>query len=234
MNKYVIFGTGAFLSDLFDLIHSNNGRVIKIYQNMKEVLHDRVICLQDRINLLGYDVEVHNSLDSFGVPSEDVFFVIGCLTVQKYKLIEELKQRFAITFASLVHPTAVIGSNVHIGEGVTINAGTVVAPNVYLDDYCSINRGTSIGHETRIGKYSQISPGVSLAGSCHIGNFSFIGIGACVLDRLHIGDWAIIGAGSLVTKDIAEAVVAYGVPAKKIKENENRDFISYKTSLTSS
>lgn len=234
MKKYIIFGTGSFLSDLFDLIHSNNGRVAQIYQNVQEVRQERVLSLQDRAALLGYEVETHTSLDSFVKPAEDVSYVIGCLTVQKYKLIEELQQRFSLAFTSLVHPTAVIGSNVHIGEGVIINAGTIIAPNVFLDDFCSINRAASIGHDTWIGKYSQISPGVTLAGSCQVGKHSFIGMGACVLDRLHIGDWAIIGAGSLVTRDFSEAVVAYGSPAKKIRENENRDFAKYQASLPSS
>jgi len=222
------------LSDLFDLIHSTNGRVAKIYQNVTETRYERVLTLKERIDLLGYDVEVYPSLDSFVQPAEEVGYVLGCLTVQKYKLIEELKKRFAIRFDSLVHPSVLLGSNVHIGEGVLVNTGAVIAPNVYLDDFCSINRSVSIGHDTQIGKYSQISPCVSLAGSCKIGNHSFIGIGASVLDRLNIGDWAVIGAGSVVTRDIAEAVIAYGAPAKKIRENENRDFAKYQASLLSS
>jgi len=234
LKKYIIFGAGAFLSDLFDLIHMNNGRVSQIYQNVKETTDDRVISLRERVNLLDYEVEVHPSLESFVKPDEEVSYVIGCLTVQKYKLVEELKQNHGLYFDSLIHPSVSLGSNVHIGEGLIINAGTVIAPNVYLDDFCSVNRAASIGHDTKIGKFSQVGPGVSLAGSCRIGNHSFIGIGACILDRLHIGDWAVIGAGSVVTKDIEESVVALGAPARKIRKNKNQDFTKYQATLLSS
>ena len=86
MKKYIIFGAGSFLSDLFDLIHSNNGRVAKIYQNVPETRQERVLTLKERVGLLGYDVEVHTTLDSFVQPTEEVGYALGCLTVQKYKL----------------------------------------------------------------------------------------------------------------------------------------------------
>ncbi len=234
MKKYIIFGVGAFISDLFDLIHSNDGRVAKIYQNVEEVRHERVRPLEDRVDLLGYDVEVHTSLDSFVKPEEDVAYVTGCLTVQKYKLVEELRRRFDLTFSSLIHPTVAIGSNVNIGEGVLVNVGVVIAPNVHLGDFCSVNRAASIGHDTLIGKYSQVGPGASVAGSCRVGSHSFVGIGACILDRLQVGDWAVVGAGSVVTKDVSDAAVVIGVPAKKIRDNKNRDFKKYQEGFLSS
>jgi acetyltransferase-like isoleucine patch superfamily enzyme len=51
---------------------------------------------------------------------------------------------------------------------------------------------------------------------------------AIIFDGLYIGDWAIIGAGSLVNKDMPRGVIAYGAPAKIIRENEEVDFFRYK------
>jgi hypothetical protein len=45
-----------------------------------------------------------------------------------------------------------------------------------------------------------------------------IGAGATVLDKITIGPGSIIGAGSVVTRAIPAGVVAYGAPAKVIRE----------------
>jgi sugar O-acyltransferase (sialic acid O-acetyltransferase NeuD family) len=227
MEKYIIFGSSAFLSDIFDIIHANKGKVYKIYQNMPEVKSERTMGLRERVSLLGYDVTVYDSLDPFE-PEKGCSYTIGTPTPQKYKLIEELKNKYSLTFSTLIHPTVILGSHIQMGEGVTINVQTAIGPNAYLDDFCSINRCSSIGHETRIGKYTSIGPGVAIASSVHIGEKCRIGMKAGILEHLYIGDWAVIGAGSLVNKDVPQGVVAYGVPAKVIGENEEVDFQTYK------
>ena len=225
--KYIVFGGGAFFSDLFDLIHANGGKVYKIYQNIPEIKHERVLSFKERIALLGYKVESFDSLDAFS-PERGVEYVIGCITVQKYVLIRGLKEKYNLQFRSLVHPEAYLGSGVRIGEGVIVNARAVIAPNVFLDDFCVINRAAMIGHDVRIGKNTRIGPSVSLAGSTRIGDQCSIGMNATILDRVYIGDWAVVGAGSVVTKDIPAGMVAYGVPAKVIRANSDKDFSAYK------
>ena len=219
MKKYVLFGICPLLSDIFDLIHDAGGTVSKIYLNMPEVRKERERSLEERVSALGYPVEIHDSLASF-VPVKGFRYIIGTTTPRKHKLIAELKKTFSLTFSSLVHSTAHLGSNVHIGEGALINARSTLGPNVYLDDHCVINRCVNIGHDTRIGKYSNIAPSVAIAGSSQIGEGCRVGIGATILDGLRIGDKAIVGAGSLVTRDLPASVVAYGVPAVVKRAND--------------
>jgi sugar O-acyltransferase (sialic acid O-acetyltransferase NeuD family) len=227
MKKYIIFGISEYLSDIFDIIHANNGRVYKIYQNMPEVRRERIIGLRQRLAFLDYNVTVYDTLDPFQ-PESDCLYMIGTPSPQKYKLIEALKDRYSLTFTRLIHPTVHLGSNVHIGEGVTIDVGTVIAANAHLDDFCSINKCCSIGHETSIGKFAFVGPGVFISGLSQIGDKCTIGLHATILETLVIGDWTVIGAGSLVTKDMPHGVVAYGVPAKIIRQNDEVDFERYK------
>ena len=225
MNQFVIFGICSFLSDIFDLIHDNDGKVCKIYLNMPEVRDERELGLKERVSLLGYDVEIHDSLASFR-PANGFKYIIGTTTPRKHTLITELKRKYSLPFSSLIHSSVFLGSNVHIGEGVMINVRSTIGPNVFLDDHSVINRCVNIGHDARIGKYSNIAPSVSIAGSVNVGERCRIGIGATMIDRLRIGDGSVIGAGSLVTKDMPEWVVAYGAPAKIVRRNEEDDFKS--------
>ncbi len=223
MKKYIIFVQSENLSNLFDIIHANGGQVYKIYQNMPEIKRERAIGLKERVALLGYDVKVYDSLPAFE-PEEGCLYTIGPTTPVKCRLIEELKSRHSLEFSTLIHPTVILGSNVHIGEGVIIDVQAAIAPNAYLGDFCCILRCASLGHDTQIGKYSLISVGVSIGGSTHIGEKCKIGMKATILERLSIEDWTVIGAGSLVNKDMPGGVVAYGVPAKVIRENREVDF----------
>jgi len=228
VKNYIIFGVSHYLSDIIDLIHANDGKVHKIYMNMKERKHDRVIGFRDRLTKLGYEVKIYESMDEFQ-PEKNCEYVLGTPSPHKYKLVEDLKNKYGLKFKALVHPTVFLGSNVHIGEGVQINVRTVIGPNAYLDDFCSINRNASIGHDTRIGKYTIIGPATTIGGSGQVGEKSTIGMRACIFDKIHIGAWAVVGAGSLVTKDVESKVVVYGSPAKLVKENDDVDLNTYKS-----
>ena len=55
-----------------------------------------------------------------------------------------------------------------------------------------------------------------------IGNNVWIGSGANILPGVSIGDNSIIGAGSVVIKDIPANSVAVGIPAKVIKNLDDK------------
>lgn len=181
-----------------------------------------MLCVEKRVNLLGYPVKIFPSLENFE-PENDCKYVLGFTVTNKHVLVNELKERYKIRIDQLIHPNAFFGSNVHIGEGVVINSQVVIAPNAYLDDHCVVNRAVSIRHDAIIGKFTRIGPSATIAGSSKIGNMCSVGIGACVLDCIHVGDWTVVGAGSLVTKDLPKGVVAVGSPSKIIRNNEEKD-----------
>ena len=226
MQKYIIIGVDNLLNDYFDAIHEMGGKVAAIYQNMLPPPIRRGPTIRERIEMQSYDIELYDNLDSFD-PTPGYKYIQGLNTVQKYRMIEKLKQDFDLTFDTIVHPRAYVGSNVNIGEGVFVNAMSIIGPNARLDDFCSVNRGAMLGHDVDIGKFSRIGPSVSLAGATVIGPKCSIGMGACILDYVTVGAWSAIGAGSVVTKDVPEGVVSFGAPARIVRENENRSFKKY-------
>ncbi len=212
----MIFGYGNYLSDIADIIHASNERIGSIVSNIeptKEQLSD----LKRRISFFGYDVPIVDIKDFNPCADEKYFYgFFG----NRDRVLPSIKKSYGITFSSLVHPTAYLGSNVQYGEGSIICPCAVIGPNSKIGDFTRINRASTIGHDTEIGDYSDIAPGVAIAGMVKIGRKTMIGIGATVIDGITIGSNSIVGAGAVAVRDVPDNVVAMGVPAKVVRSNE--------------
>lgn len=118
----------------------------------------------------------------------------------------------------VLHPKAILASDAVIGDGAVVLAGVIVDPGCRIGNYSIINNGAVISHECQIGEGTHICPGVNIAGRVTIGQGCWIGIGATIIDKLKIGNHTFIGAGSVVTEDIPSGYMAYGNPAKVIRQ----------------
>ena len=127
------------------------------------------------------------------------------------------------SFVSAIHPSAIIGKKVAIGDGTVIMAGVIVNNDAVIGQHCYLSTKASLGHDSVVGDFSSLSPGVTAGGSTTIGFCSAVGIGANILNGKSIGNHSMIGSGSLVVKDIGDFVVAYGVPAKVVRNREEGD-----------
>ncbi len=103
-----------------------------------------------------------------------------------------------------------LGKETDIGAFSYINAlnGVIIEDKVEIGSHCSIYSISTIDNTS--GK-------VHLKSNCRIGSHSTI------LPGVTIGKNSIVGAHSLVTKDIPDNVVAFGVPAKAIRKLNNND-----------
>ncbi len=134
----------------------------------------------------------------------------------RLKLTELVRAR-GFNLATAIHPQAIIGGNVSIGEGTVIVAGAVVNTGANIGENVIINTLASVDHECVVEDGVHICPGVHLAGRVIVGRASWLSIGVIVMDRIRIGAVTIIGAGAVVVKDIPDGVLALGVPAKVVK-----------------
>ncbi len=140
--------------------------------------------------------------------------ILGFGNCQARLQLAEVVKSKGFQLVSAVHPSAVIASDVRIGQGTVVAAGVVINPASRIGENVIVNTSASVDHECSIGDGVHICPGVSLAGRVTVGRGTWVGIGACVIDHLSIGQNAFIGAGAVVVKDIPDNVVAYGNPAK--------------------
>jgi len=120
------------------------------------------------------------------------------------------------TFATVIHPSAIVASDTLLDEGAQLMAGSVIQPGSHIGYNTIINTRASIDHDCIIGEHTHIAPGVTLSGNVTIGAKSHIGTGATVIQGISIGDKCIVGAGALVLNDVQSGITVMGVPAKKV------------------
>ncbi|WDC84201.1 acetyltransferase [Caloramator sp. mosi_1] len=144
----------------------------------------------------------------------DFFIAIGKNEVRE-KIQENLIYE-GFNIVSLIHPNAVIGTDVKIGVGTVVMAGAVINSSTKIGKGCIINTNSSVDHDNIIGDYVHISPGANLAGTVTIGKGSWIGIGSSIINNINVISSCKIGAGAVVVNDISEPGTYVGVPARKI------------------
>ncbi|WP_226643030.1 acetyltransferase [Mesobacillus subterraneus] len=144
----------------------------------------------------------------------DIFVGIGNNTTRQR--IHELLETIGASIPVLIHPDAVIGSQVEIGIGTAIMAGVIVNCCTKIGKGCIINTGSTIDHDNDIEDFVHISPGAHLAGTVKVGQGSWLGIGSVVINNITITDGCKVGAGSVVVKDITEPGVYVGAPVRRV------------------
>jgi len=128
---------------------------------------------------------------------------------------ERLRSRGA-RFRTLIHPTAVITSPGHLGEGTIVCPHAVVSVNAVVGRLVTINCAATVGHDTTVGDYSSISSHADICGHASLGDGVLMGSHASILPHAVAGDWSIVGSGSVVVKEAPARSTVMGVPASVI------------------
>ncbi len=136
------------------------------------------------------------------------------LPIKRRVVFEKFKKN-GFTFATVIHPSAVIAADAFLDEGTQVMAGAVVQPGSRIGVDTIVNTKASVDHDCRIGNHVHLSPGVTLSGNVQVGDVSHLGTGANVIQGMTIGRNCFIGAGSLVIGNVPDDVEFMGVPARK-------------------
>lgn len=82
-----------------------------------------------------------------------------------------------------IHPSAILGKNVSLGNGVAVGAYAVIEDEVCIGDGTIIYSGCFVGHDSKIGSKTLIYPNVSIR------------------ERILIGDRVIVHNGTVIGSD---------------------------------
>ena len=120
-------------------------------------------------------------------------------------------------FATVRHPSAVIGRGCSIGPGTYIGPCAVVGVCTTIGANVVLNGGGVLGHHNVIGDHAHIAPGVDTTGDVRIGAGALVGAGAAIIPGCTVGAWCVVGAGAVVTRAVPDGATVAGVPARSRK-----------------
>lgn len=117
----------------------------------------------------------------------------------------------------IYHPEGLrLGNEIDIGEFVHIraNGGVTIGDRVLIASHVVI---TSRAHPIALPRF-----GVIEDAPVRINDDVWIGAGAIILPGVSVGKGAVVAAGAVVTRDVPPMTVVAGVPARVLKELEER------------
>lgn len=209
--KFCIIGTGGFAREVFCY-------VLDVLKQQNPIIDYSRICFLDKDELcngekvMGVDVIPESSFD----PDKYVVLVgIGEPKIRK-KVVEKMPKN--TSYATLVHPSAIISDWVEIGDGSIITPGVIITCNIKIGKQAHLNLFTTIGHDCEIGDYFTTAPSANISGNCIFGDCVYFGTNSAVRQGVSICDNVTIGMGGVVVKNIIEPGVYIGNPLKKLEK----------------
>lgn len=199
MKKLLIYGAGGNGKVCADIAKKTGYEDILFYDDNEDV------------NNLD-DYRVIHSFNEINLDEYDLFNAIG-----DNKTREKTTNLINKKMTTLIHPTAVIGEHVQIGEGSVVMAKAVINPGCKIGKGVIINTCSSLDHDDIVDDFSHISINSHLAGTVYLGKRVFVGMSSTIINNIDICNDTVIGAGATVVNTIEKAGTYVGVPARLIK-----------------
>lgn len=212
MENIVLFGGGLHTNYCIDIIKKEDKyTIVGIIDSIKNIGEElfgyTVIGRQEQLKELISQYDIHAGIITIG-DNWSRKIVFDCILSQ----IPDFK------FVNAIHPSTIIGMNVEMGLGIVVMAGCIINPNSKIGDFCFMATGSQLEHDCFLDDFASISAGSITGGKVTIGKYSAIALGVVIMDRINIGENTVVGSGALVTKDLPDNILAYGSPAKIIRD----------------
>ncbi|WP_163103135.1 2,3,4,5-tetrahydropyridine-2,6-dicarboxylate N-acetyltransferase [Peribacillus alkalitolerans] len=129
-----------------------------------------------------------------------------------------------------IEPGAIIRDQVEIGDnavimmGASINIGAVIGPGTMIDMNAVLGGRATVGSNCHIGAGSVLAGVIEppSAKPVVVEDDVMIGANVVVLEGVTVGKGSVVGAGAVVTQDIPPYSVATGIPARVIKQIDDK------------
>jgi sugar O-acyltransferase (sialic acid O-acetyltransferase NeuD family) len=203
----LIIGAKGFAKEVLEVVYSSNDfSDIAFYDDVTPDLPKKLF---DRFKVLTTLKEADTYFKTI-----DNRFTIGIGDpVLRRKMYYQFSKLGGV-FSSTISPKVDIGQfDVEIGAGSNLLAGVILSNGVKIGQGSLLYYNAIVTHDVVLGDFVQISPGATLLGRCSVGSYSFIGSNAVILPDVVIGENVVVGAGAVVTKNIPDNTLVYGVPA---------------------
>lgn len=209
----VVVGAGGFGRETLDVIEAINAASTTPIWRVVGVVDDGPAEIQlERLAARGYKY-----LGATEAAVREGFATRYLLGVGSPAVKRVLSARFdenGWNAATVIHPSASIGSIDRIGEGSVVCGGVQLSTNTRLGRHVHVNPNATIGHDAVLEDFVSVNPGAVVSGEVTVESGALIGAGAVILQGLQVGARSLVGASACVIRDVAEAVTVKGVPAR--------------------
>ena len=159
MEHVILMGASGHAKVVIDILHE---------MSCREGIEYNIELLDDDASLQGTKIMGHKVVgkisDCVNYPKSRFLISIG-----NNKIRETLAKRYQLDYMTAIHPSAIIGTDVAVGEGTVIMAGAVINCGTKIGTHCIVNTGATLDHDNKISDFVHISPGVHLAGAVSVG-----------------------------------------------------------------
>ena len=162
---------------------------------------------------------------------KDIEPLLANLTENKDYVVEQDGRNSAVPLLdkrylnARIEPGAIIRDQVTIEDNAVVMMGAVINIGAEIGAGTMIDMGAILGGRATVGKNSHIGAGViepASAEPVRIGDNVLVGANAVVIEGVQVGNGSVVAAGAIVTQDVPENVVVAGVPARIIKEIDEK------------
>jgi UDP-perosamine 4-acetyltransferase len=203
----IIVGAGGHARVLISTLKALRREMIGILRPDEAMIGQTI----DGISVLGNDDRIRE----YAPDAVELANGIGSISsTQKRHAIYETFKKNGYSFATIVHPAAVLADNVKLGEGAQIMAGAIVQTGCVIGENAIVNTGAIVDHDCIISGHVHVAPGAVLSGGVRVDAMSHIGTAATVIQGISIGSNSLIGAGAVVIRDVPSGRRVFGNPAK--------------------
>jgi sugar O-acyltransferase (sialic acid O-acetyltransferase NeuD family) len=117
-------------------------------------------------------------------------------------------------YATVIHPTASVGSTCRVGPGTVLLGHVDLTVDVTIGRHVAVMPQVILTHDSTVEDFATLAAGVRVGGGCHVADGAYIGQAACLRELTTIGRRAMVGMGSVVASDVPPERLWYGSPAR--------------------
>jgi sugar O-acyltransferase (sialic acid O-acetyltransferase NeuD family) len=164
-------------------------------------------------------VPVLGRLDDWRELDGDIQFVPAIQKVKDMPRRVQRVERLGIPderWGIVIHPAAVVSSDVEIGIGSFVLSCATIQPAARIGRFAGVRAGAMLGHHCVIGDHTYVGPNATMCGRSVLHDAAHLGPGAVLMDSRVMGRYSLAGISAAVTRDVPEYEIVFGNPARRV------------------
>jgi sugar O-acyltransferase (sialic acid O-acetyltransferase NeuD family) len=164
-------------------------------------------------------VPVLGRLDDWRELDNDIQFVPAIQKVKDMPRRVQRVERLGIPderWGIVIHPAAVVSSDVEIGIGSFVLSCATIQPAARIGRFAGVRAGAMLGHHCVIGDHTYVGPNATMCGRSVLHDAAHLGPGAVLMDSRIMGRYSLAGISAAVTRDVPEYEIVFGNPARRV------------------